>query len=227
MLFDINEVCKTLGTTSRALRFYEEKGIISSTTEGVSARRKYTEEQVERIRNVLVLRTLGLSVKAIKQLQSENADLKQAVILRRAEIYALIATKSREIERLNEALAIIDSGEDIFKKQSENSNGKKDTALFEIARVCATAICSGDYKTLAEYCAKTLTDYMPESAFSAMMRDTLLPVGNFVCLEGITCDANYGNIIYCHIRYEKMGIRLKFVFHNGKIDGLWTSYYEV
>ncbi|MBR4033904.1 MAG: MerR family transcriptional regulator, partial [Clostridia bacterium] len=61
-LYDITEVCKMLGTTSRTLRFYEEKGIIQSTTLGTSARRQYSEEQLSLIKNVLVLRTLGLSV---------------------------------------------------------------------------------------------------------------------------------------------------------------------
>lgn len=226
MLFDINEVCNMLGTTSRTLRFYEEKGLISSTKEGLSARRKYTQAQIDRIRNVLVLRTLGLSVKAIKELQSENADLKQAVLSRRAEIYALVATKSREIERLNEALAIIDSGEDIFKKRSRQNEPESNGALLKKAEICATAIRDCDYKTLAEYCTKTLTDYMPESAFLAMMRDTLAPLGDFVRFESLVPDANHGNIIYSLIRYEKMSLRLKFVFHNGKIDGLWTSYHE-
>ena len=46
MLFDITAVCKMLGITSRTLRFYEEKGIITSTTIGLSSRRQYTEEQV-------------------------------------------------------------------------------------------------------------------------------------------------------------------------------------
>ena len=38
-IYDITEVCKMLGTTSRTLRFYEEKGIIQSTTVGTSSRR--------------------------------------------------------------------------------------------------------------------------------------------------------------------------------------------
>ena len=64
-LYDITDVCRLLGTTSRTLRFYEQKGIISSTTVGSSARRRYTEEQLVHIKNVLALRTLGLSIKAI------------------------------------------------------------------------------------------------------------------------------------------------------------------
>ena len=45
-LWDISEVCNMLGTTSRTLRFYEEKGLIQSTTEGLSHRRRYTEQQL-------------------------------------------------------------------------------------------------------------------------------------------------------------------------------------
>ena len=60
-MYDITEVCKMFGTTSRTLRFYEEKGIIQSTTVGISSRRQYTEEQVSIIKNVIVLRALGLS----------------------------------------------------------------------------------------------------------------------------------------------------------------------
>lgn len=227
MLFDINEVCNVLKTTSRTLRFYEEKGLISSTKEGISARRKYTGEQVERIRNVLVLRTLGLSIKAIKELQTESSDLKNAVLSRRAEIFAHIETKRGEIERLNEALAIIDSGEDIFEQRPDGYDCEQNSVLLEIARICASAICNGDYKTLAEYCSKTLTDYMPESAFFAMIRDTLSPIGQFKGFESLVTDTNHKNVVYQHVRYEKTGLRIKFVFHNGKIDGLWTSYYEV
>ena len=64
-LIDINVVCNMLGCTSRALRFYEQKGIIQSTTLGISTRRSYTEEQLANIRNVIILRKLGLSVKTI------------------------------------------------------------------------------------------------------------------------------------------------------------------
>lgn len=76
LLFDINTVCKMLETTSRTLRFYEEKKIISSTKSPYSVRRQYTREQVDIIRNVLVLRALGFSVKDIAELQKEGTDLK-------------------------------------------------------------------------------------------------------------------------------------------------------
>ena len=89
-LYDITEVCKMLDTTSRTLRFYEEKGIIQSTTVGISSRRQYNEKQISRIKNVFVLRTLGLSVKAIVELQTKGIDLKDAVFSKSAKIYESI-----------------------------------------------------------------------------------------------------------------------------------------
>ncbi len=70
--YDITEVCTRLGTTSRTLRYYEEQGLIESTTDYPSRRRRYTEAQVDAIRQVLALRTLGLSVAAIRELHSSR-----------------------------------------------------------------------------------------------------------------------------------------------------------
>ena len=120
-LFDINIVCKMLNTTSRALRFYEEKGIINSTTVDFSIRRHYSKEQIDHIRNVLVLRKLGLSLKSISELQTNNLDLRAAITSKRAEIYALIAEKNRELTILNETIEKIDSGEDIYKEKFEGN----------------------------------------------------------------------------------------------------------
>ncbi len=71
-LYDINTVCNMLGTTSRTLRFYEEKQIIKSTKVFDSPRRQYTAEQIDCIRNVLVLRALGLSISDIRDLQKQD-----------------------------------------------------------------------------------------------------------------------------------------------------------
>lgn len=73
-LLDINEVCKMLSTTSRTLRFYEQKGIISSTSVPFQPRRQYDAEQIEHIKKVLVLRSLGLPIAKIQKLQQGNAD---------------------------------------------------------------------------------------------------------------------------------------------------------
>ena len=222
-LYDITEVCKMLGTTSRTLRFYEEKGIIQSTTVGTSSRRQYTEEQISHIKNVLVLRTLGLSVKAIAELQNSGTDLKDAVLSKRAEIYASIDSRIREINLLNEALSALESGKDIFAEDWQLSSAMNAEEK-EIARICTDAILSGDTDTLYEYLSSRLAEYMPRDVYRVVRKDTLAPLGDFVSIDKTVADDRFSNKFYCFIRYSKLGLKITYVFHGGKIDGLWLGY---
>ena len=225
-LYDITEVCKMLGTTSRTLRFYEEKGIIQSTTVGTSARRQYSEEQLSLIKNVLVLRTLGLSVKAVAELQTKEADLRDAVLSKRAEIYASIDSRIREINLLNEALSALESGKDIFAEDWQLSSAMNAEEK-EIARICTDAILSGDTDTLYEHLSTRLTEYMPKDVYRVARKDTLAPLGDFVSIDKTIADDRFSNKLYCFIRYAKLGLKITYVFHSGKIDGLWLGYYDM
>ena len=222
-MYDITEVCQMLGTTSRTLRFYEEKGIVQSTTVGTSLRRQYTKEQISHIKNVLVLRTLGLSVKAVAELQTKGADLKDAVLSKRAEIYASIDSRIREINLLNEALSALESGKDIFTEDWQPSS-VMNAEEKEIARICTDAILSGDTDTLYEYLSSRLAEYMPRDVYLVVRKDTLAPLGNFVSIDKTVADDRFSNKLYCFIRYSKLGLKITYVFHGGKIDGLWLGY---
>ena len=224
-LYDITEVCKMLGTTSRALRFYEEKGIIQSTTVGTSSRRQYTEEQLSLIKNVLILRTLRLSVKAIAELQNSGTNLKDAVLSKRAEIYASIELRIREINLLNEALSVLESGKNIFSEDWQLSsvpNAKEN----EIARLCTDAILNGDDNILYENLSARLAQYMPQDVYRVVRKDTLAPLGDFISIEKTIADDGFSNKLYCFVKYSKLGLKITYVFHGGKIDGLWLGYYD-
>ena len=225
-MYEITEVCKMFGTTSRTLRFYEEKGIIQSTTVGISSRRQYTEEQVSIIKNVIVLRALGLSVKAIAELQTKESDLKEAVLSKRAEIYASIDSRIREINLLNEALSALESGKDIFAEDWQLSSAMNAEEK-EIARICTDAILSGDTDTLYEYLSSRLAEYMPRDVYRVVRKDTLAPLGDLVSIDKTVADDRFSNKLYCFIRYSKLGLKITYVFHGGKIDGLWLGYYDM
>ena len=224
-MYDITEVCRMLGTTSRTLRFYEEKGIIQSTTVGTSSRRQYTEEQLSLIKNILVLRTLGLSVKAIAELQNSGTDLKEAVLSKRAEIYASIESRVREIDLLNEALSALESGKNIFSEDWQLSSAMNAEEK-EIARLCTDAILNGDNNVLYEHLSPRLTQYMPTDVYCVVRKDTLAPLGDFVSIEKTVADDRFSNKLYCFVRYTKLGLKITYVFHGGKIDGLWLGYYD-
>lgn len=117
-LTDINTVCNLLGCTSRTLRFYEQKGIVQSTTSPYNSRRQYSCEQIEKIKEVLVLRSLGLPIAKIRELQANNCPLAEAISARKAELIALIEEKMKEYHLLSEALMTLDDGGDIFAVES-------------------------------------------------------------------------------------------------------------
>ncbi len=225
-LYDITEVCKMLGTTSRTLRFYEEKGIIQSTTVGTSARRQYTEEQLSLIKNVLVLRTLGLSVKSITELQTKGADLKEAVLSKRAEIYASIESRVREINLLNEALSALESGKNIFSEDWQHPLTLNTTEK-DIAKICTDAILNDDTNVLYEYISPRLSEYMPKDIYHVVRKDTFAPLGDFVSIDKTIADGRFPNRLYSFVRYSNLGLKITYVFHGGKIDGLWLGYYNV
>lgn len=224
-LYDITEICRMLGTTSRTLRFYEENKIIASTTVGVSARRKYTEEQLLQIKNVLVLRSLGLSVKSIAELQKEQSDLKNAVLSKRAEIYASIEAHIKDINLLNEAVSALEQGKNIFDGVWQICSDAQVEEL-EIARLCTDAIISNDDDVLYRHLSSRLLKYMPKDVYDIARRDTLAALGDFLGIDEIAADKKYSNKIFSKVRYSKLGLMITFVFHAGKIDGLWLGYYD-
>ena len=223
-LFDINVVCNMLGTTSRTLRFYEEKQIISSTKVFDSPRRQYTPEQIDHIRNVLILRSLKLSINDIRDLQKKNEDLRSVIELNKAKIYALIAEKVKTLHLLNEALLTIESGGDVFNTSEKLSITPEETK--EIVRACTKAIIEDDEDALYGFLSEKVKAYMPKEAFAKVREDTLKPLGDFVSVENQYFDNDYPNVIYQRVRYEKLGLCIKYVFCLDQIAGLWFNYYE-
>ncbi|MBQ8407878.1 MAG: MerR family transcriptional regulator [Clostridia bacterium] len=225
-LYDIGEVCRILDTTSRTLRFYEEKGIVASTSVPFKSRRHYTKEQIDHIRKVMVLRALGLSIAQISELQKGQVDLSQAILERRAHIYALLNEKVREIHLLNEALAIIGDGRDVFDYNGGRTENRGDERLAKIVRFCGEAIVRNDTDALYRHLSDKMIEYMPRESYEKVREDTFLPVGGFVSLGAPVCDEQYANVWYQIIKFERLNVKIQIVFCGEKVNGLWLLYCE-
>ena len=105
-LIDIREVVRRTGLTSRALRFYEARGLVAPLRTH-TGRRLYGPAELERIAQILALKRAGLSLAQIQRLTASrtldlgrliNAQL-EALADREAEIAEarklLLAVKSR------------------------------------------------------------------------------------------------------------------------------------
>ena len=75
----IKEVEKTTGLTAKAIRLYESKGLLSVARESENDYRDYTEEDVERLKTIAVLRQLDVPVKTIKDWTDGKVTLSEMI----------------------------------------------------------------------------------------------------------------------------------------------------
>jgi DNA-binding transcriptional MerR regulator len=73
----IGDLAKTLGLTTRTLRYWEEVGIIESVERSDGATRGYTDYYIRRIRFILKLKELGLTIKEMQDLYVAYGDAKR------------------------------------------------------------------------------------------------------------------------------------------------------
>jgi MerR family transcriptional regulator, repressor of the yfmOP operon len=100
-LTSISELSTTLGLTTRTLRYWEEVGIIESAERADGAARGYTPYYVRRIKFIMKLKHLGLTIKEMQALYSFYGDAKQTDMM----IPALIKTLDEHIETLDQRVA--------------------------------------------------------------------------------------------------------------------------
>jgi MerR family transcriptional regulator, repressor of the yfmOP operon len=94
----IGDVARLVGTTPRTIRYYEEIGLLPEAAERPSGQHRiYTQEEVERLREVMRLKhLLGVSLEELKTLISAEEA--------RAEVRAQLQRDDVESERRRELL---------------------------------------------------------------------------------------------------------------------------
>jgi DNA-binding transcriptional MerR regulator len=110
----IGDVANAVGTTPRTIRYYEEIGLLpESISRPAGHHRVYTEADVERLREVLHLRSLlGVSLEELKELvEAEDA---RALIRRE---YQESDDPARRRELLDEALGHIERQLDLVRRR--------------------------------------------------------------------------------------------------------------
>ena len=63
----VNEIAEELNITKRAMKYYEEQGLLKVAKDS-NGYRNYSEQDVERLRIISVYRKLGISISGIKKL---------------------------------------------------------------------------------------------------------------------------------------------------------------
>lgn len=82
----ISEVANRTGLNISNVRFYERKGLLTPVREEESKYRCYTEEDVKRIKQILLYRKMGVSVDNIYLLLNGQTDMKDVLERQKSEL---------------------------------------------------------------------------------------------------------------------------------------------
>ena len=138
--FGPGETARRLGVTTKALRVYEREGLVSP-HRAESGWRLYGPAQIARLHQIIVLRDLGLSLKAIKTLVGSHSRLRDVLRLQRESLESQQGKISRAIALIEAAQRQLDEGRDlslddlaILTKETvvqQSTDNKKFAARFE------------------------------------------------------------------------------------------------
>ena len=97
----IGNLAKTIGLTTRTLRYYEEMGIMTPPRRLEGAVRVYAPEDVRKLKFILRLKELGLSIKEMQELDAAYAEAKETDKI----IPRLIEMLDKHINNLDEKMS--------------------------------------------------------------------------------------------------------------------------
>lgn len=78
----IGEAAKETGLSISNIRFYEKKGLLEPEREAESRYRNYTQEDILRIKKIIVFRKMDLSVEQIDAMLKGRADAREVLKIR-------------------------------------------------------------------------------------------------------------------------------------------------
>lgn len=118
LYMNTNEVCKKLNTSSKALRIYEDYNIVVPKRDHNNYR-DYSNEDLLRLREVLLLKELGFSLKEIKSLTDKNtyADNQFA-----RSLYLQLKAIESKINELDNIKNTLKGGIDIMLESKDELN---------------------------------------------------------------------------------------------------------
>ena len=104
-MWAIAEVCERTGLSPRTVRYYEEIGLLPGVRRSEGGRRVYAADELERLRFIARLKTLGLSLKEIAELNAVYAigGSTEAMLARLQDLLAAhLADVDRRLNDLGE-----------------------------------------------------------------------------------------------------------------------------
>lgn len=153
----IKDVEKLTGLTAKSIRYYESKGLLQVKREEENLYRSYTQENVQQLKRIHLLRFLDFSIDQIRDIQQMDAQQVKKVLLDKAEA---LENQRQDIKLKRDLChtlskdgifhdAVVDEYNEMFvasdeKGQDDLEELLKDLRCPSLAEVIGeTAVCSG------------------------------------------------------------------------------------
>ncbi|MBR5648808.1 MerR family transcriptional regulator [Pseudobutyrivibrio sp.] len=75
----IGEVSEALGISVSNIRFYEKKGLIGPDRDKESKYRNYSDEDINELKQIIVLRKMGVTIETITDVLNEDISISEAI----------------------------------------------------------------------------------------------------------------------------------------------------
>ncbi|OPH46766.1 hypothetical protein BC351_12555 [Paenibacillus ferrarius] len=97
----INEISRKLGITARAIRFYEQKGLLMPTKQKENGYRTYTEQDAWRLQTIISLREVGMTLEDIRLTLAQTDLNRQEEVLGALQMHrSLLFQQWTEIKQM-------------------------------------------------------------------------------------------------------------------------------
>lgn len=118
----IKEVEARVGMTRANIRYYEKEGLLKTTVRNENNYREYTEEDIEQLQKIKILRLLGIAPADIKLLNADAISMEE-IMRKRVEELEREAKQIQDIHRICET--IIDKQIDVHSLNEEVLTGDR------------------------------------------------------------------------------------------------------
>lgn len=129
MMMTIQEMARLLGLTPRALRFYEEKGLVSPRKMEHNGYRVYSESDMWRLQTIAALREAGMPIASIRGMLNgvDRGDPEETLYyleVQRSALYAEMARIRGMLETTEEAIEQVRSQGELRTERAESLAGE-------------------------------------------------------------------------------------------------------
>ena len=117
-LLRIGELAKEAEVTVRTLHHYDQIGLLQPTADRETGHRLYTRNDLERLQQIISLKSMGFSLEEIQRILSEETyDLQQILIMQKSEIRSKVDHLLKMQESLELMLAKLSRHQDLSIKE--------------------------------------------------------------------------------------------------------------